>query len=115
MASLLLTGEHNPNWKGGRWKDTKGYISIKLQPDDFFYSMARDDGYVMEHRLVMAKTLGRCLKPSEVVHHLNGIPDDNRLKNLVVLSSKKHSLVLQAKAKRIQELEALLNNQHQLL
>ena len=44
--------------------------------------MAQRNGYVMEHRLVMARSLGRPLLPDETIHHLNGDRKDNKLNNL---------------------------------
>ncbi len=74
-------------------RDREGYILVRLSHDDFFYSMATKNGDVREHRLVMAKHLNRCLLPWEVVHHKNGIKNDNRLENLELLPTNKYHLV----------------------
>lgn len=49
-------------------------------------------GYLMvgrkyEHRRVAEEKIGRPLRRGEVVHHLNGVTDDNRPENLVVVGS----------------------------
>lgn len=58
-----------PPFKENRKYNNEGYILVKLPKEDFFYSMTQKGGYILEHRLVMAKHLGRCLQPWEVVHH----------------------------------------------
>jgi hypothetical protein len=44
--------------------------------------MARADGYVMEHRLVMARMVGRPLMRTECVHHADHNPLNNVPTNL---------------------------------
>ena len=77
------TGANARNWKGGRHRRNQtGYIVV-YSPD---HPHRGKQKYVFEHRLVMEQHLGRYLDPREVVHHKNGIRDDNRIENLELLS-----------------------------
>jgi len=85
--------------------NSNGYVLVKLQPDDFFFPMVGKDGYVLEHRLVMAKHIGRCLQSWEIVHHKNSIRGDNRTENLQLVTDDRHKQIsiLEAKIARLQK------------
>lgn len=87
-----MAGPKNPAWKGGltffKRKGKYAAQSIKyVRCPSEFVDMARKDGYVMEHRLVVAMTLGRSLSRSECVHHINHDATDNRLENLMLFAT----------------------------
>jgi len=120
-AHNMKRGKEHWNWRGGRTKQSNGYFLIKLQPDDFFYPSRNRQGYVFEHRLVVAKALGRCLHSWEIIHHKgNKYPvgsienkQDNRYpKNLQLVMEGQHNQIsilerkMELQAQRITLLEA---------
>ena len=104
-------GETNGQWRGGRFTRRGSYVMVWVSPDDFFRPMGDSNGYIREHRLVMAHHLNRCLLRWEIVHHRNGIKDDNRLENLEVIGCRgKHNTqveqTLKLQAGQIKDLQA---------
>jgi len=97
-------GKRNGRWKGGRLKRHDGYIKV-LRPN---YPRAHKDGYVLEHILIWEEAHGQSLPKGWVIHHLNGIRDDNRSVNLVAMPRRGHSKHEESEAfkKRIRQLEA---------
>lgn len=87
----IQRAELHATWRGGKIRATNGYIMVKLQPDDAYFAMANCSNYVFEHRIVMARHLGRCLKSYELVHHINHIRDDNRVENLKLITTDNHN------------------------
>lgn len=88
-----------------------GYILVR-KPE---HHRASKEGYVREHILVWKQSTGNLLPDGWVVHHYNGIKNDNRPKNLLAMPNKKHGLFISSLQKRIFELEAKMNNQGVLI
>ena len=70
------SGELNPNWKGGRYITDQGYVRIRIK-----------DRYELEHRVITNAKNGKD------IHHLNGNKQDNRIENLISLSSSDHQKI----------------------
>jgi len=95
-------GPDNPAWKGGvtYWRKHGNYKPVKyVRCPAEYLPMARKDGYVMEHRLLVAQSLGRCLSQTEVVHHRDHDPQNNDLANLELFpTNRAHKLAESAQS-----------------
>lgn len=78
-------GKDSPHWKGGRHV-VGGYVKIYFPTHPYAYNRK----YMLEHRLVMEKHLGRYLRLSEIVHHIDGNKENNKIQNLYLTSREKH-------------------------
>lgn len=93
LSKNNFAGNH-PRWKGGRFYHKEGYITLSIKGRRIF-----------EHRYFMEQKIGRRLRRDEDIHHKNGIKDDNRIENLVLLTRSEHSKLhaLERKKKRQEE------------
>ena len=70
------------------------YRTIYIRDDNPFFAMAfrmsSCGGIVAEHRLVMARKLGRPLHRKELVHHKDGNRLNNEEGNLQLVDDKEH-------------------------
>lgn len=97
-------GKNNPNWRGGKTKHEDGYIFVYLESVSPYSMMRNYKGYVFKHRLVMAQHLKRPLTKVEVVHHIDGIKDNNRIENLKLFKNDFEHLAHHRKLKRMENM-----------
>ena len=95
---------HYNNWY--RYGDPKTerrskypHISLCLKEGYLVFKKWKGDKTNYVHRLVMEHHLNRKLNSNELVHHLNGIRTDNRVKNLEVVSISSHISIHKRKIK----------------
>jgi len=82
--AVFFSGPNGSNWQGGEY--------ISESTNHKMVLIGRRKGYVgkytAEHRLVVAKYIGRLLERDEVVLHINSQPLDNRPSNLFLCETR---------------------------
>jgi hypothetical protein len=84
-SNRMCRGESGKNYHGGIKRHVEGYTMVLR----WEHPSHDQNGYVYEHRLIMEEEIGRYLESREIVHHLNGQKDDNRLSNLMLFSNQR--------------------------
>ena len=99
-SAKVCVGSAHGHWRGGRTisnkSDIDGYVHTHIAlftPEEQVIlepMRPKNKPYILQHRAVMALHLGRPLGSWEIIHHKNGIRDDNRLENLIITDAHTH-------------------------
>ncbi len=95
-----LSGQNCIRVYAVKWNDNKPrHIGIKTKEGKIIY--------FLEHRLIAEKALGKKLPKAAVVHHVNGIRNDNNGQNLVVCENQSYHILLHTRERRLKRLAGI--------
>jgi hypothetical protein len=80
-----FVGARNKMFKGWKWQSSAdGVVHVRMEA-------GRGGVHLREHRVIVARALGRQLEATEVVLHINNNNSDNRLENLYLCRDKQEA------------------------
>jgi hypothetical protein len=87
------------NWKGGIHHHTEGYLLLR-RPQ---HPKADMHGYVPEHLLVAEDAVGHILPSTAIVHHIDGVRNNNSKSNLLVCQDSAYHRLIHARKTALSE------------
>lgn len=96
---------YNRTSRGYKIGDHQKYI---LGHDRHTGKINKDNGYLYDrgvsvHRKTVERIIGRKLPDHSIIHHINGIRDDNRPENLVVCDSPSYHALIHQRERALRE------------
>ncbi len=82
-----MSRENNPGWRGGEHRRSDGYVCIRMPGHHRAYS----NGYVKRCVIVIEAKIGKRIAEHEVVHHKDGVRDNDSPENLEVMTMREHN------------------------
>lgn len=101
VARLLCNKHYLRFWKHGdpnimnRAPNGAGYLQTGYR------MFGRGPTLVFEHRMIAERAIGKPLPDNAEIHHINGIPDDNRNSNLVICPSHEYHMMIHARTRAL--------------
>jgi len=82
-------GPQHPRWKGGRTLDSDGYVLLTDSNSE------GRGGRLLEHVAVVERALGKPLRRTAPIHHVDGNRQNNANMNLVACDSQAYHMLLE--------------------
>jgi len=99
---FLAYGRKLQNYEDGDTKTEYRWSGNDKSHKKYLYRyvyIKKRKAFIEEHRLVMGEKMGRPLKPTDIVHHINEDTLDNRVENLRVFESPSDHLKAHGRAR----------------
>ncbi len=74
-----------------KFKNHPNYKGFSKRPDGYVRIALGGDTRKLYHRYLIEQKLGRKLLPSEIIHHKDGNPSNNKINNLEIMTQNKHA------------------------
>lgn len=92
-------GETHPRWNDGHYVGKHGYVYVQRAD----HPNANNDGYVLEHILIIEKAMGKYFPKKAQGHHIDKNPSNNANNNLIACEDDAYHKLLHRRERALRE------------